>query len=199
MDGSTCSSHHTRTLFYYLKTTKMGLASSHSLYCNFDFLCVTVIDKFQPQPRASHTPSVTNGTFEGSEAYMTSDLFIKHPTIPDLYRVHGRTDDQIMLSTGEKVMCCVLMCGLTCALMERLTIDQPSSLGSVRMFGIVDIVADIHCIIRREEHIISRCPLVNNVLMFGRGKFQNGVLIEPTEPFDPVNSEKLSKFRNAIW
>ncbi|KLO18919.1 acetyl-CoA synthetase-like protein [Schizopora paradoxa] len=108
-------------------------------------------------PCASHTPSVTNGTFEGKEVYMTSDLFIKHPDIPDLYRVHGRSDDQIMLSTGEKT--------------------NPAPL----------------------EHIISRCPLVSNVLMFGRGKFQNGVLIEPREAFDPSNVERLTKFRNEIW
>lgn len=35
--------------------------------------------------------------------------------------------------------------------------------------------------------------------MFGRGKFQNGVIIEPTQPFDPTDSEKLAKFRNDVW
>lgn len=37
--------------------------------------------------------------------------------------------------------------------------------------------------------------------MFGRGRFQNGVLIEP-EPefaFDSSNVRKLEEFRNLIW
>ena len=37
--------------------------------------------------------------------------------------------------------------------------------------------------------------------MFGRGKFQNGVLIEPTEEeaFDPKDVKALEAFRNSIW
>ena len=37
--------------------------------------------------------------------------------------------------------------------------------------------------------------------MFGQGKFQNGVLIEPTEEFafDPNDVKKLEAFRNRIW
>ena len=38
-------------------------------------------------------------------------------------------------------------------------------------------------------------------MVFGRGRFQNGVLIQPTEEFafDPSNTQKLVEFRNAIW
>lgn len=46
---------------------------------------------------------VTNTTIDGVPAYATSDLLMPHPTIPGLYKIHGRADDQIMLSTGEKV------------------------------------------------------------------------------------------------
>ena len=37
--------------------------------------------------------------------------------------------------------------------------------------------------------------------MFGRGHFQNGVLIEPTKEFaiDPNNERQLVDFRNKIW
>ncbi|KLO12999.1 acetyl-CoA synthetase-like protein [Schizopora paradoxa] len=108
-------------------------------------------------PCASHTPCLTNGTFDGKEVYMTSDLFIKHPTVEGLYSVYGRSDDQIMLSTGEKT--------------------NPAPL----------------------EHIISRCPMVQTSLMFGRGKFQNGIIIEPKEAFDPSDAKKLSRYRNSIW
>ena len=40
-----------------------------------------------------------------------------------------------------------------------------------------------------------------SAVMFGRGRFQNGVLIDP-EPqfaFDPKDEEKLKTFRGLIW
>jgi hypothetical protein len=46
---------------------------------------------------------VLNTTWHGVEAYATSDLLIPHPTKEGYWKVFGRTDDQIMLSTGEKV------------------------------------------------------------------------------------------------
>ncbi|KAF7761593.1 hypothetical protein Agabi119p4_9585 [Agaricus bisporus var. burnettii] len=36
-------------------------------------------------------------------------------------------------------------------------------------------------------------------IMFGRGRFQNGVLLQPVEPFDPADEMKLAAFRNLIW
>jgi hypothetical protein len=37
--------------------------------------------------------------------------------------------------------------------------------------------------------------------MFGRGRFQNGVLIDPKPQFafDPTDEAKLEEFRNLIW
>ena len=35
--------------------------------------------------------------------------------------------------------------------------------------------------------------------MFGRGRFQNGILIQPKEPFDPSDEAKLEDYRNKIW
>ncbi len=37
--------------------------------------------------------------------------------------------------------------------------------------------------------------------MFGRGKFQNGVLVEPVSDFalDPDNTEQVEAYRNKIW
>lgn len=37
-------------------------------------------------------------------SYHTSDLFEKHPTIPDAWKFIGRMDDRITLTTGEKVL-----------------------------------------------------------------------------------------------
>ncbi|CAL1709820.1 unnamed protein product [Somion occarium] len=51
------------------------------------------------------------------------------------------------------------------------------------------------------EKIINEDPHVGTAVMFGRGRFQNGVLIEP-EPefaFDSSNVRKLEEFRNLIW
>ena len=46
---------------------------------------------------------MTNTELYGEKAYATNDLLIRHPTNPKLWKVHGRSDDQIVHSTGEKV------------------------------------------------------------------------------------------------
>ena len=57
-----------------------------------------------------------NAFIDGKPAYATSDLLEQHPTKPHLFRVFGRVDDQLMLSTGEKTNpaplgpCHVLVC-----------------------------------------------------------------------------------------
>lgn len=45
-----------------------------------------------------------NTTVDGAYAYATSDLVSPHPTKKDFYKIVGRADDQIMHSTGEKVI-----------------------------------------------------------------------------------------------
>ncbi|KAI0633130.1 acetyl-CoA synthetase-like protein [Trametes polyzona] len=103
------------------------------------------------------TPNVFNSVIDGRPAYSTNDLLQRHPTKHHLFRVFGRADDQIMLSTGEKT--------------------NPAPL----------------------EAILLQDPHVQGCLMFGRGRFQNGVLIEPKEPFDPSDEAKLEEFRHKIW
>ncbi|KAJ7153563.1 hypothetical protein C8R43DRAFT_885444 [Mycena crocata] len=49
-----------------------------------------------------HTPAMFNTTVDGVAALNTNDLFLRHPTNPNLWKVFGRLDDQIMHSTGEK-------------------------------------------------------------------------------------------------
>lgn len=38
-------------------------------------------------------------------------------------------------------------------------------------------------------------------LMFGRGQFQAGILVDPKPEcrFDPTDDQKLAEFRNVIW
>ncbi|KAI0681684.1 male sterility protein-domain-containing protein [Cerioporus squamosus] len=106
---------------------------------------------------ATNTPNVFNAVIDGLPAYATSDLLEQHPTKPHLFRVFGRVDDQLMLSTGEKT--------------------NPAPL----------------------EAILLEDPNVYACLMFGRGRFQNGVLIQPEEGFDPSDEAALEAYRNKIW
>ncbi|TFK61362.1 acetyl-CoA synthetase-like protein [Pluteus cervinus] len=46
---------------------------------------------------------VKNTKVLGFDAYATNDLFEAHPTRPGFWRILGRADDQIMLSTGETI------------------------------------------------------------------------------------------------
>ena len=49
--------------------------------------------------------------------------------------------------------------------------------------------------------MINDDPHVHGSVMFGRGKFQNGVLIEPSEDYqiDPSDTKQLEAYRNKIW
>ena len=51
------------------------------------------------------------------------------------------------------------------------------------------------------EKILREDPRVQSSVMFGRGRFNAGVLIDPKPEykFDPADEEKLAAFRNAIW
>jgi thioester reductase-like protein len=46
--------------------------------------------------------SALNHNMPGVSQYRTKDLFIRHPRKPDLWQFHGRRDDIIVLSNGEK-------------------------------------------------------------------------------------------------
>ena len=48
-------------------------------------------------------PNVLNTEIDGRRGYATNDLMEEHPVHKEYMKVVGRKDDQIMLSTGEKV------------------------------------------------------------------------------------------------
>ena len=49
-------------------------------------------------------PLPKTNTKEGEfDAYATGDLVVPHPTVPGLWKIVGRLDEQIVLSNGEKV------------------------------------------------------------------------------------------------
>ncbi|EGO01124.1 hypothetical protein SERLA73DRAFT_72093 [Serpula lacrymans var. lacrymans S7.3] len=51
------------------------------------------------------------------------------------------------------------------------------------------------------ENILNQNPLVLSSVIFGRGRFQVGVIVDPKPDyrFDPTDELKLSEFRNKIW
>ncbi|KAJ6458386.1 hypothetical protein C8R47DRAFT_1203181 [Mycena vitilis] len=113
------------------------------------------------------TPAVLNTRVRGIDAYATSDLMVPHPTKPGYWKIYGRADDQIMHSTGEKVV----------FFYYRSTNPGP-----------------LETILNQDPHVLS-------CVMFGRERFQAGVIVDPKPPFvfDPSDPEKLAEFRNTIW
>ncbi|KAJ7193924.1 hypothetical protein GGX14DRAFT_378403 [Mycena pura] len=51
------------------------------------------------------------------------------------------------------------------------------------------------------ENILNQDPHVLSSVMFGRGRFQAGVIVDPRPSFefDPSDTTKLAEFRNRIW
>lgn len=51
------------------------------------------------------------------------------------------------------------------------------------------------------ENMLNQDPHVLSSVMFGRGRFQAGVLVDPKPQFkfDPADEVKLADFRNKIW
>ncbi|KAF8311712.1 acetyl-CoA synthetase-like protein [Clavulina sp. PMI_390] len=48
-------------------------------------------------------PAIFNTQTNDGPVYATNDLFARHPTKPNMYKIIGRLDDQVTLATGEKV------------------------------------------------------------------------------------------------
>ncbi|KAG2369146.1 hypothetical protein BDR07DRAFT_1477459 [Suillus spraguei] len=114
---------------------------------------------FECQVLTTSTHQVSVENLPDVKGYTTSDVFIKHPTIEGLWKIVGRIDDVLVLSSGEK------------------TVPAPM------------------------ESIICANPYVNGTVIFGRGRNQVGILIEPRAGCEiDVNDEKhLAEFRNRVW
>ncbi|KAF9465935.1 hypothetical protein BDZ94DRAFT_1296127 [Collybia nuda] len=104
------------------------------------------------------TPNIINTRYNSMDAYDTNDLLVQHPTIPQLWRVYGRCDDQLAHSTGEKT--------------------NPVPI----------------------ESTLIRHPKIRGAVMFGRGHFHAGILLDllPEYAFDPIDKQQLSAFRAEI-
>lgn len=51
------------------------------------------------------------------------------------------------------------------------------------------------------EHIMTSSLLVERAVMFGRGKTQGGVILQPPagKEIDPADEGQLSAYRTAVW
>lgn len=107
----------------------------------------------------AYAPAAFNAEIDGIEALDMKDLVQLHPSNPRLWKVYGRTDEQITHSTGEK------------------TNPEP-----------------IEIALMSNGHIAG-------AVMFGRGKFLPGVLIQPSPEcvFDPKDTKRLVEYRSLIW
>lgn len=52
-----------------------------------------------------------------------------------------------------------------------------------------------------QENFLSSRLIIQGAVMFGRGKSEPGVILEPTPEFafDPVDETKLAEYRNIVW
>jgi len=75
--------------------------------------------------KATQELAVKNAKYQGQDAWRTGDVMVPHPQRPELWKVLGRVDDQIMLTSGDTVN--------PCGLEDFLT--QHPKIKSVLMFG----------------------------------------------------------------
>lgn len=132
------------------------------------------------------------------DAYATSDLLAPHPSKPGYWKVYGRVDDQIMHSTGEKASPITAISGVethcihTCA-------DKPRSF---RFASLLLVFLSLsHGLFAHPENILNQDPHIQSAVIFGRGRFYPGVVVDPKPKFrfDPVDEVALTEFRNLIW
>ncbi|KAG6330526.1 hypothetical protein ID866_8564 [Astraeus odoratus] len=114
---------------------------------------------FECQVLSCETHQVSVENLPDVKGYATSDVFVAHPTVPGLYKIVGRLDDVLVLSSGEK------------------SVPGPM------------------------ESVIATSPYVSGVCIFGRGRAQVGVLVEPRPGFavDVSDDKQVAAFRNQIW
>ena len=74
---------------------------------------------------------------------------------------------------------------------------NPGPLGKRQL---IVVCSDI-LIVFSPESILTRDPHIRSGVIFGRGRFHNGLIIDPVEEhaFNPRDLDKLKQFREKIW
>ena len=124
------------------------------------------------------TPCAFSCEIDGKPAFAIGDLLAPHPSLPDVWKITGRKDDQIMHSNGEKT--------------------NPGPMGNIFLYPLLFRNSVFMPITERQ---ICKHPLVSRAMMFGREQFHPGVIIEPVEGnrLDPSNKSAVEHFIDKIW
>ncbi|PBK87982.1 acetyl-CoA synthetase-like protein [Armillaria gallica] len=127
-------------------------------------------------PKTGYSPAVFNTTINGVRAYDTTDLFIRHPTNPKMFKCYGRHSMVHLTQSFEKT--------------------NPTPIG---MFHFPHLA--MCCTDTLAEKTITTDKRIAAAVMFGRSRFQPGVLVSPAPgyEFDPTNEKDLADFRASIW
>ncbi|SJL14870.1 uncharacterized protein ARMOST_18345 [Armillaria ostoyae] len=125
----------------------------------------------------SHSPAVFNTEIDGVKALDTKDLVQLHPLHRKLFKVYGRADDQSCTAQG-----CASPSVLDTLTSSPYLLQEKTNPGPI-------------------EAGLNTDKRVAAALMFGRSKFQPGVLILPTpeEAFEPSDTTRLAEYRASIW
>ncbi|KAF4568264.1 putative NRPS-like protein biosynthetic cluster [Pleurotus pulmonarius] len=78
----------------------------------------------------------------------------------------------------------------------------PNGFGQYELVILVRLTpSPFECPDIQEENILNQDPRVQTSVMFGRGRFNVGVIVDPRPEyrFDPSDAANLAEFRNAIW
>ncbi|KAI0070731.1 acetyl-CoA synthetase-like protein, partial [Panus rudis PR-1116 ss-1] len=115
---------------------------------------------------------------------------------------------EVLLLPGKFLIPCVLntvVDGIDAYASNDLLSPHPTKPGYWRIYGRADDQI-MHNTGEKTnpaplENMLNQDPHVQAAVMFGRGKFNAGVLIDPRPAyaFDPADEKKLVEFRNMIW
>ncbi|KAI0629575.1 acetyl-CoA synthetase-like protein [Trametes polyzona] len=97
-------------------------------------------------------PHVVNTEVDGQPAWAMGDMLERHPTEPGWWKILGRMDDQIVLSTGGMV----------------------SIIDRARFPTVYWSRASRHA-----ESMLTEEPTIRSAIVFGHGHIEPGILIEP--------------------
>ncbi|KAG7451555.1 acetyl-CoA synthetase-like protein [Guyanagaster necrorhizus] len=126
-------------------------------------------------PNTGYSPAVFNTTIDGVRANDTKDIFIRHPTNPEMFKCYGRYGMMnLALQWGK---------------------DEPYANRHVYFSRLR------HCADPLAEKTITTDKRIAVAVMFGQLRIQSGVLVSPApeHEFDPANEKDLADFRASIW